>query len=268
MNKYFFDKENHIHTLDGQPLIGTSSMASVLAKGGLTYWASGLAVEKFGWTNKGNAKTGWTPKQKRLDTAIKVRQEVSQLTDEQYLTHLDEAYSAHTKKLQSSAKDGTDMHSIMEEYVKLCLETNSGVPIPLLNNQDKKLAILVGWSLKNVKRFLWSEAHCYSSKLWIGGISDVGFEDKNGKYAILDFKSSKDVYLSQFWQCIGYAIQIEENGLFTTDGDLIMKLDKPIDYVAVLPFGMDNPDVQINVDMEGGKEAVECMVKLYKKLNK
>lgn len=267
MEKYSFDKEKHIHTLDGQPLIGTSSMSSVLAKGGLTYWASGLAMAEFGWTNKGNAKTGWIPKQKRLEVATKVRQEISALTDEEYLARLDGGYMAHTKKLNSSAQAGTDMHAIMEEYVKLCLDTNEGEPVLLLNNKDEKLAILIGWSLKNIKRFLWSEAHCYSKRLWLGGISDVGFEDKNGKYGILDFKSSKDVYLSQFWQCIGYAIQIEENGLFNSDGDLIMKLDKPIEYVAVLPFGMDKPDVQINIDMEGGKEAVECMVKLYKKLN-
>lgn len=267
MPKYKFDEENHIHTLDEKPLIGTSSMSSVLAKGGLTYWASGLAVANFGWTNKGNASTGWIPKQKRLDTAITARKEIEILGDEEYLKLLDDAYMAHTKKLKSSAKDGTDMHAVMEEYVKLCINTNSGKPLSIAENKDEKLKILIDWSLKNVNKFLWSEAHCYSEKLWLGGISDVGFEDKEGKYAILDFKSSKDVYLSQFWQCIGYAIQIEENGLFDADGNKLLSLDKPISYVAVLPFGMDNPEVKINEDMSGGKEAVECMVKLYKKLN-
>lgn len=263
---YKFDSQNHIHTLDGAPLIGTSSMASVLAKP-LTWWASGLAVEKFGWINKGNAKKGFEKKEKRLKIASKKRKEIEKLSDEEYLTLLDDAYSAHSKKLDTTAKAGTDMHEVMEDYVKKCIEENDGKPLAHNPNEDKKLSILIEWSLKNVKRFLWSEAHCYSKELWLGGISDCGYEDTEGKYAILDFKSSKDVYLSQFWQCVGYAIQIEENGLFTSDGTFLMKLDKPIDYVSVLPFGMDEPEVFNNYDMIGGKEAVKAMILLYKKLN-
>ena len=56
--KYKFDesidpetgKQNHLHLLDGKPLTGTSSVEDVLSKV-LTWWASGLAVEKFGWLN-------------------------------------------------------------------------------------------------------------------------------------------------------------------------------------------------------------------------
>lgn len=265
--QYKFDEKKHAHTLDGAPLIGTSSMSSVLAKGGLTWWASGLACEKFGWTNKGNAKTGWTPKNKRIDASVKRHAEIVGMSPEEYLTLLDDAYSAHNTKLSTSAVAGTDMHEVMETYVKACLETNKGIPLAHAPNEDKKLSIFVDWSMKNVKRFLWSEIHCYSEKLWLGGISDAGFEDKDGKYGVLDFKSSKEVYLSQFWQCIGYAMQIEENGGFTKDGEKMFKLDRPIDYVAVLPFGMENPEVQCNYDMSGGKDAVQCMLTLYKKLN-
>lgn len=263
---YYFDEVNHVHLLNGQPLIGTSSMSSVLAKGGLTYWASGLAVSLFGWINKGNAKTGWIPKTKRLATAIAQRNFISDFSDEDYLQLLDDAYMAHTKKLKDSAKDGTDMHAIMESYVKMCIDTNNGIPLNILDSTDTKLNIFIDWSLKHVKRFLWSEVHCYSEKMWLGGISDCGFEDKDGKTAILDFKSSKDVYLPQFWQCIGYAIQLEENGGLTRDGVKLFKLNKPIDYVAVLPFGMEKPEVQYNYDMAGGKEAVSAMLLLYKKL--
>lgn len=266
MNRYRFDKDNHIHTLDGKPLIGTSSMASVLSKP-LTWWASGLAVEKFGWINKGNQKSGWTPKEKRLLNAKSKRDEISTLTDEEYLNLLDEAYAAHSKKLDSSAKDGTDLHEIMEKYIRKCIDENNGIPIKG-KSKHGKLNIFIDWAVKNVKRFLWSEVYCYSEELWLGGISDVGYEDMDGKYAILDFKSSKEAYLSQFWQATGYAIQIEENGGMTEDGDVVFKLNKPIDYVAILPFGMDNPEVQFNFDMEGNKEAVKAMLTLYKKLNK
>lgn len=261
--QYLFDAENHIHTLDGEPLFGTSSMSSVLAKHGLTYWAAGLAVEKFGWTHKGNAKKGWNPKAKRLEKAIKTRETISTLSDEEYLDLLDEGYSAHSKKLKTTAVSGTDMHYLMECYVLHCIEKNGGKPDGEYLTEDKQVKILVAWSLTKVKRFIWSEAHCFSKVLWLGGISDVGFEDLDGKYAILDFKSSKDIFLPQFWQCVGYAIQIEENGLFTPEGELIMKLDKPISYVAVLPFGMSKPEVLYNHDMESGKKACQAMVTLY-----
>lgn len=265
MEGYRFSEEEHVHTLDGQPLIGTSSMSSVLAKGGLTYWASGLAVEKFGWINKGNKEKGWVPKEQRLSIARNRRNEIqSDYNDEEYLDLLDEAYMAHTKKLKDTAKDGIDLHEECERYVKWHMN-NTDAPFP--DNFDKKIQPFIEWTKKNVKRFLWSEGHCYSRDLWLGGISDCGFEDKDGKIAILDFKSSKDVYLSQFWQCVGYAIQIEENGVLTSEGESVLKLDRPIDYVAVLPFGMENPEVKTNVDMVGGKEAVKCMVTLYKKLN-
>ncbi len=265
--KYSFDEIKHIHTLDEQPLIGTSSMSSVLAKGGLTYWASGLCAEKFGWMNRGNKTKGWTPKEKRLNKVIKTRKSISSLSDDDYLKLLDEAYSAHSKKLKTSADDGTNMHFLMEKYIKHCINDNEAKPDKDYKTDDKRVQIIVDWSVENVKRFIWSEAHCYSKELWLGGISDVGFEDLDGKYAILDFKSSKDIYLSQFWQCVGYAIQIEENGIFTPEGELIMELDKPIDYVAVIAFGMKNPKVKYNYDMIGGKEAVKAMVLLYNKTN-
>lgn len=265
-NMYKFNKQLHIHTLDGQPLIGTSTMSSVLAKP-LTWWASGLAVEKFGWINKGNVKKGFEKKENRIKSVKKFLETAPVDDPEEWLKLCDEAYSAHSKKLDSSASAGTDMHSVMESYVKECIENNEGKPLHHGLVEDVKLKIFTDWAEKNVKKFLWSEAHCYSKELWLGGISDCGFEDMEGKIAILDFKSSKEVYLSQFWQCVGYAIQIEENGLFTPEGELIMKLDKPIDYVAVLPFGMDKPEVQFNFDMVGGKKSVASMVQLYKALN-
>ena len=48
---YKFDDKNHLHTLNGKALTGTSSIGNVLAKP-LTWWASGLAVSKLGWIKK------------------------------------------------------------------------------------------------------------------------------------------------------------------------------------------------------------------------
>lgn len=271
---YYFDSVKHIHLLDGAPLIGTSSMASVLNKP-LTWWASGLACAKFGWINKKDENQKFRPIEERLDPASKMKAKISKMSDEEYLDLCDDAYKAHSVKLSSSAEAGTDMHAVMEEYVKYCIEKNEGKPfagykssfVNVSDSNKEKLQILVDWSIKSVKRFIASEINCYSRVLWLGGIVDCVYEDIEGKYVILDFKSSKEVYLSQFWQAVGYAIQLEENGGFTQDGVKTLTLDKPIDYVAVLPFGMKVPSVQFNYDVVGGKEAVASMICLYKKLN-
>ncbi len=274
MQGYFFDSTKHIHLLDGKPLIGTSSMASVLAKP-LTWWASGLACAKFGWINKKDENGKFRTLDERLQTAFKMWKKISGMSNEEYLDLLDDAYKAHSVKLSSSAEAGTDMHSVMEEYVKYCIEKNEGLPfagykssfVNVSDSNKEKLQILVDWSVQKVKRFIGSEDNCYSRVLWLGGVVDCVYEDMDGKYVILDFKSSKEVYLSQFWQAVGYAIQLEENGAFTSDGVLKYKLDKPISYVAVLPFGMKEPEVFYNEDMSGGKDAVVSMLTLYKKLN-
>jgi len=240
-NEYVFIDENkeHIHTYLGKPLLGASTVTGVLAKP-LTWWASGLACEKFGWMNKGNAKTGWTSIGARLQKATEYQDMIGKLSPENYLELLDEAYSAHSKKLDSSAKSGTDLHAELERYVKWRMgKLSEANPV-----FDSKIQPFIDWANVNVKRFLWSELHCYSEKLWVGGISDCGVELNDGRMGIIDFKSSKDSYESQFIQCAGYDILISENGGFTNNGYKIFELEKPLDFYAIVPFG--SPEFKVD----------------------
>lgn len=266
MNRYKFidEKGEHLHTLDGRPLVGTSTALGVMAKP-LTYWAAGLALEKFGWSPINDKKTKKKfPREQRLLLAKPKFEEVKGLDLEKYLDLLDEGYYAHTKKLKDTATQGTDMHAQLEDYVKHAISSGDFE----YAGDFEPVKIFSEWAKGRVKRFLWSELHSYSEKHWLGGISDCGFEDVEGKYAILDFKSSKEAYLSQFFQNAGYDIQLTENGGgFDKDGNKIFELDKPISYYAVLPFGMENPQVQTYHDVAGGKEAFLAAVTLYKKTN-
>lgn len=270
-NAYQFIDENgeHMHTLRGQPLIGTSTVSSVIAKP-LTWWSAGLAVAKLGWIHKGDKEKGWTKKELRLEKAEEMREKIEYMSSTDYLDLLDEAYAAHSKKLKSSAQQGTDLHSILEIFIKARMSydaTGSPESVNLGIQQLKQIEAFVTWSVGNVKRFLWSEMYCYSEKMWTGGISDCGYEAKDGTYGIMDFKSSKEAYPSQFWQCAGYHLQIEENGGFDKNGNKIFILDKPITEYAIFPFGMENPEPQFNVDIQGCQEAFKSEVILYKKLN-
>lgn len=257
---YRFHNENdkHLHTLNGKPLLGTSTVVGVLAKP-LTWWASGLACEKFGWINKGNAKKGWTPKEERLKRAGSKFEEIKNLSHEEYLNLLDEAYKAHSVKLDTSATAGTDLHAELERYVKNTIEGK-------VETYDEKILPFITWATENVEKFLWSEAHCYSERLWVGGISDCGALLKNGKTVIIDFKSSKEAYQSHFIQIAGYDIQISENGLLGNQGTKKDKIKK-IDGYAVVPFGSTEFTVDFRWNTDELKKGFESALILYKLVN-
>jgi len=114
---------------------------------------------------------------------------------------------------------------------------------------DPKINPFIEWARKNVKKYLWSEVHCYSEKNWIGGISDVGIELNDGRVGIFDFKSAKEAYDSHFFQIAGYDIQISENGGFDAEGNKTFTLPKPLEFYAVIPFGAENIIPIFNEDL-------------------
>lgn len=270
MYKYFDSKGQHLHTLDSKPLIGTSSVSDVLAKP-LTWWASGLAVMQLGIPDssvltKIKNEVATEEEEKTCMTSVARRlEEIKLMTPEEYFHVLDGAYRAHATTLKKKAKEGTDLHAELEKYVKNHMVCRGNAVDTTL--YDPKIQPFITWTEENVDEFLWSEAHCYSEEMWTGGISDVGARLKDGKTVIIDFKSSKEAYMSQFWQCVGYAMQIEENGWYDRDGIQLGKLEQPIDYVCVVPFGAPKVEPQFFYDIQGGKEAFLAEVYLYKKLN-
>lgn len=263
-NKYMFDEVNHIHTFNNKPLLGTSTVVGVIAKP-LTWWASGLAMAKLGWINSkkmvdGKYKT--IKLEDRLASAGVMLEKLKNMSVESYLALLDEGYKAHSVKLSDSASDGTDLHAELESYVKYHMG------IWEAKNFSDRIMPFINWVEQNVDEFLWSEMHCYSDKLWVGGISDVGVKLKNGQIGIIDFKSSKESYESQFIQCSGYDIQITENGGYTWDGKKIFSLEKPIEFYAIIPFGAEKFTVDFRYNVDELKEAFKGALTIYKILNK
>ncbi len=289
--KYTFNKEEHIHFMDDKPLLGTSTIMSVLAKP-LTWWASGLAVGTMGWVKA----TDWKElkakavqnaadmgisydeaekiiysleNQRRIMSCEPVLENIKRMTPDEYIALLDKAYRAHADNLKQTAGEGTDLHAEAEKWVNEMIKIQD-------EGKDWKteevsfhprLLPFVLWAREHVKRFIYSEAHCYSKVLWVGGISDCGAELMTGKYAIIDFKSSKEAYLSQAFQIAGYDIEIEENGLFSADGELFLKLDKPISQYIVVPFGAKNCVPKVFKDVATMREAFRACTILYKIMN-
>lgn len=244
-------KQKHVHYLNDKPLLGTSTVLGVLSKP-LTWWASGLAVSHLGWIHsKIDGKV--RPRSERLEALHPRFCEIKAMDTEQFLDCLDEAYKAHSVKLDTSAEAGVDMHAELESYVKTCIDGNHGKPVRD-RSEHAAVDLFSQWAVENVSRFIASEAYCYSKRLWTGGIVDLVYENTVGNLALLDFKSAKEAYDSHFLQNAGYDIAISENGIFTKDGELV---SSPSEYhsfthYSVLPFGMPEPTV-IHNDAENGK---------------
>lgn len=260
---YKFDSANHVHTLNNWPLIGVSSVGNVLAKP-LTWWASGLALKGLGWT-KIKEGTKYVPKEQRLSAASNALDLLQGMDPKDYLTLLDECYRAHDRVKTESAEAGTDRHAIIEKFVK----KEMGEFLELSDEEVEAIGAYIIWSKDNVKKYLWSEVNCYSEKHWVGGISDIGCELNNGKVAIIDIKSSKEAYPSQFFQCAGYDICISENGGYTSEGQKVFDLEgRQIEAHIIFPFGAKEPTGIINYDVADNRRAFLAELFLLKQLQK
>jgi hypothetical protein len=270
-NRYKFlnDDNQHIHTLDGKPLFGTSTVLNVLSKP-LTWWASGLAVGHLGWTPINDPKTRRKfPKEDRLKAVEERFGIIKNMTNEEFLCCLDEAYAAHSRKLKTSADTGIDMHAELEKYVKSCMDFNDGAPREGLEHEHYAVQLFAKWSMDNVKEFEVSEGYCYSERLWTGGIVDLIFLDKDDRVCVFDFKSAKAAYDAHFLQDAGYHIAIAENGVYDCDGNLVLRYGESIDsaYYGVFPFGMENPEPQFRRDTDRLRKGFEASVVLHDLLN-
>lgn len=268
----------HLHTLDGQPLIGTSRVGNVLAKP-LTWWASGLAVQTFGCpdpkllTRIRNRKATPAEIHTHMESLEMFLKHLQRMDVDDYAKLVDAAYRAHQVSLKDKASEGTDLHAEVERYVKSRMSTVAPFtePFPLskepaLIQFSPEIQPFIDWSRANVKRFLWSEGHVYSERMWTGGISDIGYEDNDGNIGICDIKSSKEAYLSQFLQCAGYSIQALENGILDADGNVLYTLERPVQHYCIFAFGATPPQPYFYYDMAGAEQGFEAELLLYRML--
>lgn len=250
--KYQFDEKNHLHSLGGKPLIGTSTLIKDVMPPFLAKWGAQCAVD-------------YTKKEiEACMTETGTQPELSVLTG-----ILDNAVNAWTKVRKEAADKGTDMHAELEKYVKSCIEKNNGNP-DWRDRPDMEEVHAVkkfrDWACDNVERFTFSEGYCYSDELWVGGICDAGAVMKDGKFALFDFKSSKDAYFNQYIQVAGYSLQIAEHGVFDKDGNAIPTTNVKAEVLYIVPFGAKDVTPRPQYDVEGLQQAFKSCVGIYKSL--
>ena len=265
MNKYrFFDEDKkHLHQLwserkeDWENLTGCTSILDVLGKT-LTWWAAELsAVECLEVGEKiPTIREEYTLAATSDNKSLAIRE-----LEKKYPLFKKARY-AHSVRLDKTADAGTDLHEKLERYVKLCLISSDGKP--LASAPSEKVADFSDWAIKNVKRFLWSEIHCFDELLFVGGITDAGAELNDGTYAIIDFKSAKEVYFNHFVQIAIYNLLIDKNGGYDKKGNKTFTLDKPITKYIVVPFGANKFKVVESNNIKGLQDAGLSAISLYR----
>lgn len=234
---YKFDKARHYHSFDGKPLMGVTTVLSVIAKPALIQWSANMAVDYV----QSHVVIG------HYNVASKVG---SIEFDEGFDDILLKARTAHKMKKEKAGDWGTIMHEAIEYWVKEQRE-----PTNLDEKGQEVFEKFKVWVTENNVKFLTNEKNVWSEELWLGGICDVVIE-MNGKKYIGDFKTSSGIYNEAFFQIAAYHLMLIEMGLYTNDdieGYIVINLKKD-----------GTMDTKIAMDKELNQEAFKSALNLYK----
>lgn len=236
---YQFDTKRHIHTLNGKPLTGVTSVLSVVSKGdGLIQWSANEAV-KYITENLPKAFT-------------------YPLDNNNFEKLFNEAKIAWKNTRDTAGEQGTDIHETIEQIIKRAIALDGKI-LPLeaeVYADNQQVTNFINWAIENDVKFLASEKNIYSESLWIGGIVDFVYE-RDGQIYIGDIKTSKSIYPTYFWQTSAYKYCLEEMGLY-----------KNIKGFTIVRIGKDGSfEVKENFSYEDNIDGFKSALTIYRKLN-
>lgn len=251
---YTFDEKKHLHTLDGKPLTGVTTILGVIAKPMLIQWAANMAVDYIAANLKSPIDS-----YSEIEGGGMVTPEV-----------LKEARTAHRKKKESAGEFGTTVHNAIEKWVNMkILGAEIHLDIKLPEMEQKAFDHFVKWATDNNVKFLESEKHVYSRSLWVGGICDIVCEI-DGKRFVADIKTSSGIYPEAFIQCSAYAKMLEEMGEYKEVWDNYhgKVIKQAFDGVLILNCNKKGGfEHAFNYDIEGNFECFKAATVIYRQLN-
>lgn len=232
-SKYKFDAVKHIHTLNGKPLHGVTSV--------LKYWGDPNPLLNWG------VKTAVD----HIETCYKAQGLIG-LDDGKFGVILDEARKAHNQKRDKAGDKGTEVHSWLETAIYDIMNGNS-----FDGERPKVVDDVLDWAESEGIKFLASEMNVWSEKYWFGGIAD-GVIEKDGKKYILDFKTSGTVQTKYFYQMGAYSLAVKE-----------MKKEAEVSGVVIvhIPRGVSfNPEKNVywRYDVEALERGFVNILETYK----
>lgn len=158
-------------------------------------------------------------------------------TKDDVLNMVAEGKTAHNTKKESACSVGTVVHKYAEEY-----SATASVEMPddyaELDEAEQALAdkgieAFHQWLDQVEPKFIKSEFSVFSLKQMFVGTSDELVEIDGKKY-LLDYKTSKGVYSSHFYQASAYLKAYEEEYGEKLDGAMIIHVSKETGEVGVV----------------------------------
>ncbi len=232
---FIFDADTHSYFFDGKPMTGCTTILGVMAKPALIQWAANQAVE---YTRREVeaclTETGAAPELSVLDGI------------------LERARTAHAKFRDKRGVEGTDLHAIVEGYIKRCIA--AGGKAQELQPDEADIEKFHLWAVEQDLEFIESEVKLYSKKLFVAGTADFMFK-KGDKLFVGDIKNKKKIYGREpFFQCAGYSIMRSEMTGEAFDGYCVVRLWE------------DEIETLWSYDTEGDMEGFLACAKLYRLL--
>lgn len=196
---FTFDEKTHTYRYDGKRMTGVTTILNVLAKPMLIPWAAKMAVD-YAIENSTEYSDG----------IYRVSKEV-----------MEEAKTAHARKRDARAEEGSDLHSKVELWLLRCIQDYKGLPEADVPAGVEKFA---EWAKSENLTFLSSEEKFYSTSLFVAGTADFTFK-KDGQYFVGDIKNKPKIWSREpMAQCAAYALMAQEMGLGTFSGYCVVRL--------------------------------------------
>ena len=167
---YAFNPGKHIHTWEGKPLHGVTSVLKMWGDpGALVGWAANQAVDAIA---RGESQT--------------------------------DARKAHLKIRDAAGDKGKEVHTTLEDAMNRWIESGDRP-----STGDDVVDEVIAWMWTEGYKPVRSEFPVYNLDLWYAGIMDAAVE-KEGKRYILDFKTSGSLQTKYFYQCGAYSLAIKD----------------------------------------------------------
>ena len=219
---FYFDEKNHLYFFDQKPLSGVTSVLNVIAKPALIAWASNentkTLKEKATVDEKGN---------------LIISPEL-----------LEEARTAHAKRKDKAAEQGTNIHTLLENVIKKAISENGGMINGHEVDEEPQVSKFVDWAMDNKVKFLASEKRLYSPTYWLAGTCDFTCEIEGRRY-VGDIKTTSGIYdLTPFMQVGAYRLMLEEMGEKQFVGGVIVRLGKDGSFEVKERLHAENGDGQ------------------------
>jgi len=228
-----FDKEKHMYELDGIPMVGVSSAKNMKHREFMTHWP--IKEMYLFLASKWNVRGKYTRAEK--------------------LALLMEGKKAWRGKSKTAMAIGTTVHELIEKSI---ISGERYDPDVLHQLECKEVSngykAFLAWEKAHKVEYLAVELIVGSREHYIGGTIDV-VAIVDGKFGILDWKTSSMLSNAEFLQTAPYRMMLHEGGITDYVERRIVRLDKLTgefeEYVITHDY---NKDI----------EAFLCLLKVYR----